>query len=417
MKHLQSGRQFVRQRPSARRGLLRASAASLSLSLILAGCLGMPQPRLASLPTPNDPPPIPQRKPAALIVRPALADAGSVLQRTIVTPRNNYAVQNAAYRRVPTARTAVTAVPLAPARKSKANSLAVPQHSARRPTKNESKTTPQLDYGTIYRARPGDTVYAVGRRFGVSARTIIEVNRLPRPYTLRIGQVLRIPNPHRHTVRRGDTVYGVARRYGVNVEQLARLNGIKAPYRIATGQDLILPGAKAITGQGVTRVAAYPRTQIATAQGSTSPVTRATGAILKPPPRVGGKFHWPVRGRTIAGYGPKKDGRHNDGINIAAPRGTPIRAAENGVVAYVGNELRGFGNLLLIKHAGGWVTAYAHTDQAFVRRGDLVTRGQIIAHIGSTGNVAKPQLHFEIRKGSRSVDPARFLSVQRASLQ
>ena len=122
-----------------------------------------------------------------------------------------------------------------------------------------------------------------------------------------------------------------------------------------------------------------------------------------------------MRGRTIAGYGPKKNGLHNDGINIAAPRGAPVQAAENGVVVYIGNELRGFGNLILIKHAGGWVTAYAHNADFLVRRGDTVKRGQVIARIGSSGNVATPQLHFEIRKGARSVDPTRFLGPQRAA--
>ena len=151
-----------------------------------------------------------------------------------------------------------------------------------------------------------------------------------------------------------------------------------------------------------------------------TPATRslATGAgaaIPAPPPRAGGKFLWPVRGRTIAGYGRKKDGLHNDGINIAAPRGAPVRAADNGVVAYLGNELRGFGNLILLKHAGGWVTAYAHNQDFLVKRGQTVTRGQPIARVGSSGNVATPQLHFEIRKGTRSVDPTRFLGPQRAA--
>jgi murein DD-endopeptidase MepM/ murein hydrolase activator NlpD len=144
-------------------------------------------------------------------------------------------------------------------------------------------------------------------------------------------------------------------------------------------------------------------------------VTRSLAAIPAPPPRAGGKFLWPVQGRTIAGYGRKKNGLHNDGINIAAPRGAPVQAAENGVVAYIGNELRGFGNLILIRHAGGWVTAYAHNAGFLVRRGDTVKRGQVIARIGSSGNVATPQLHFEIRKGARSVDPTRFLGPQRAA--
>ncbi len=106
---------------------------------------------------------------------------------------------------------------------------------------------------------------------------------------------------------------------------------------------------------------------------------------------------------------------HNDGINIEAAAGTQIRAAENGVVVYAGNELRGFGNLLLIKHADGWTTAYAHADTLLVRRGDRVNRGQAIATVGRTGNVDRPQLHFEIRKGPRPVDPRNELAPARSS--
>jgi len=267
-----------------------------------------------------------------------------------------------------------------------------------------------------YRVQAGDTVYGVARRFAVPLRALIDANRLVPPYALSVGQALRVPNPRRHVVARGDTVYGVARRYGVPAAQLVRLNAIKAPYTISPGQDLILPVP--------IRVAAAPRQQVA-AVGAARAVPRtaalkvpqppAPQAIPQPPARAGGKFLWPVRGRTIAGYGPKKNGLHNDGINIAAPRGAPVQAAENGVVAYIGNELRGFGNLILIKHAGGWVTAYAHNADFLVRRGDTVKRGQVIARIGSSGNVATPQLHFEIRKGARSVDPIRFLGPQRAA--
>ncbi len=108
-------------------------------------------------------------------------------------------------------------------------------------------------------------------------------------------------------------------------------------------------------------------------------------------------------------FGPKPGGLHNDGINIAAARNTPIRAAENGVVVYAGNELRGFGNLLLVRHADGWVTAYGHCEQLLVRRGAHVRRGQVIARVGSSGNVRTPQLHFEVRRGTRPVNPNEYL--------
>jgi murein DD-endopeptidase MepM/ murein hydrolase activator NlpD len=130
---------------------------------------------------------------------------------------------------------------------------------------------------------------------------------------------------------------------------------------------------------------------------------------VTPPPRAGTRFQWPLVGPVVAEFGSRQDGTRYDGINIAAPRGTPVRAAENGTVAYAGNELRGYGNLILISHAGGWVTAYAHTDRILVSRGDQVSVGQTIATVGSSGSVAESQLHFEIRQGSEAVDPREHL--------
>ncbi|WP_395826738.1 peptidoglycan DD-metalloendopeptidase family protein [Elstera sp.] len=139
-------------------------------------------------------------------------------------------------------------------------------------------------------------------------------------------------------------------------------------------------------------------------------------ALPTPPPRGGRSFQWPTTGRIIATFGPQDRGLHNDGINIAAAKGTPVRAAENGVVAYAGDEIRGFGNLLLIRHADGFMTAYAHNEVLLVNRGDTIRRGQVIARVGQTGNVSTPQLHFEIRKGTQAVDPEQYLGRPTASL-
>src|SRR5207244_4973649 len=123
-----------------------------------------------------------------------------------------------------------------------------------------------------------------------------------------------------------------------------------------------------------------------------------------------GAFLWPVRGHVLATYGSRSDGTHNDGINIAAPRGAAVQAADAGVVAYTGNELRGYGNLVLVKHASGWISAYAHSDSILVKRGDPVSRGQAIAKVGTTGGVSEPQLHFELRRGKQPVDPRWLLA-------
>ncbi|MBV8791265.1 MAG: M23 family metallopeptidase, partial [Pseudolabrys sp.] len=130
----------------------------------------------------------------------------------------------------------------------------------------------------------------------------------------------------------------------------------------------------------------------------------ATGALPS--------FRWPVKGRVITAFGAKTDGQQNDGINIAVPEGTPIKAAEDGVVAYAGNELKGYGNLVLVRHSNGYVSAYAHASELSVKRGDAIKRGQVIGRAGQTGNVTSPQLHFEIRKGSSPVDPTQFLGAQ-----
>ena len=134
-----------------------------------------------------------------------------------------------------------------------------------------------------------------------------------------------------------------------------------------------------------------------------------------PEPMSGNSFRWPVQGRIISVFGTKPDGGHNDGIDVAVPQGTSVKAAENGVVAYAGNELKGYGNLVLVRHANNWVSAYAHNEEILVKRGDKVRRGQIIAKAGNTGSVSQPQVHFELRKGSRPVDPTKYMSQTQAA--
>ena len=254
----------------------------------------------------------------------------------------------------------------------------------------------------------GDTVYALSRRHRVPVRAIIEANGLRPPYHLKAGQKVVLPRGRQHTVRRGDTLYGIAREYRVNPYALARANGLRPPYPIQAGQRLVLPGRAA----GVT-AARTPRTAAPVTNPRRPALSQKTSppppALSRPPPASGKGFIWPVKGRVVSGFGAKAGGLRNDGINIAAKRGTPVKAAENGVIAYAGNELRGFGNLLLIKHSGGWVSAYAHTGKMLVKRGDRVRKGQQIATVGSTGNVKNPQLHFELRRANRVLDPRKHL--------
>lgn len=170
-----------------------------------------------------------------------------------------------------------------------------------------------------------------------------------------------------------------------------------------------------------TRVAATPQPQVQQPQyaaAQPAPTARmVTPATEKPVEETNSAdanagaagFRWPARGRVIAGFGPKPTGQQNDGINLALPEGTPVKAADDGVVAYAGNELKGYGNLVLVRHSNGFVTAYAHASELMVKRGDTIKRGQVIAKSGQTGNVTSPQLHFEIRKGASPVDPMQHL--------
>ncbi len=257
----------------------------------------------------------------------------------------------------------------------------------------------------------GDSVYGLSRRHRVSMRAIIVANGLVPPYRLRIGQRIVLPRGREYVVRRGDTLSRVSARYGVGLYSLARANNLKSPYLILVGQRLYIPrGASVKTSKKLhVRKGKKKDRKIASRTILKSP--RVPPPTPRPPKIIGGGFIWPVKGKVVSGFGPKSKGLQNDGINISAPRGTPVRAVENGVVAYAGNELRGFGNLLLIKHSNGLVTAYAHNQKLLVRRGEKVKKGQTIASVGSTGTVSTPQLHFEIRRGKLPVNPSRYLKV------
>ena len=268
----------------------------------------------------------------------------------------------------------------------------------------------------------GDTVYGIARRHGVPIRAVIEANRLRPPYILRVGQQLLLEPRRYHTVKPGETVYAISRLYEVDMHSLTRLNKIGPPYTMAIGRRLLLPGPvvgtppprTTVTARSQPTATAPPAARRRPAPRETSAAAIARRTIPQPPPRASKLFAWPLRGKIISGFGPKPGGLFNDGINIGGPRGTPVRAAEHGVVAYAGNELRGFGNLLLVRHAGGWTTAYAHNEVLHVRRGDTVRRGQVIGSLGSTGHVTGPQLHFEIRRRSQAVDPLRYLGPRSA---
>ncbi|MDF1734237.1 MAG: M23 family metallopeptidase [Minwuia sp.] len=281
--------------------------------------------------------------------------------------------------------------------------------------------------GTVI-VRPGDTAYAIARRSGVPVRDLIQANRLQAPYTLAIGQQLRVPQLRLHRVRAGESLTTVSERYGVGRREIVQLNGLVSPFRLHPDQILKIPGGGSrAKPTRITRVAAggevvplpppRPPGRAARAGGTTrpaAPVTAQNAPAASAPASTAvatttSGLVWPVAGQVISRFGPKAGGLHNDGINIRAPRGTPVHAMTGGEVVYAGNELRGFGNLVLIRHSGGLTTAYAHLDRIAVQRGDRIRRGQAIATVGSTGGVDPAQLHFEIRKGRKAIDPVNKL--------
>lgn len=281
----------------------------------------------------------------------------------------------------------------------------------------------------------GETLYSIARQNGVPVAAIMQTNNISNPAAIRPGQRLVIPRyvydstapaPRRaaenvHVVRPGESLFGIARRSGVTVADLARANKIQPYAKLNIGERLTIPGGRKLAArQRATPTVAQPRT-VATEKVASLPAQHAriaksevheTESISHKAEPVGAipSFRWPVKGRIIAGFGRRPNGTQNDGINLAVPEGTPIKATDDGVVAYAGNELKGYGNLVLIRHSGGFVSAYANASKLLVKRGDSVKRGQVIARAGQTGNVSSPQLHFEIRKGSTPVDPRKYLN-------
>jgi murein DD-endopeptidase MepM/ murein hydrolase activator NlpD len=284
----------------------------------------------------------------------------------------------------------------------------------------------------VHTVLPGDTVYTIAENYRLPMREIITLNNIEAPYVLNTGYRMKLPPPNEHRVRDRDNIYSIARLYETSINRLVELNYLQSPYTIRRGQVLRLPtpSMKAQAQQAVFQPEPAERASVAPVERESVAPSRTTNNAIKPDtkPRVqqasvtrakipsqtpklsgSGKFMQPVNGNIISDFGPKAGGLHNDGINIKAVRGTAVRAAENGVVVYTGDDLDSYGNLILVRHDGGMMSAYAHLDKMLVKRGATITRGQSIGTVGSTGQVDSPQLHFEIRKGSKPLDPKGWL--------
>jgi murein DD-endopeptidase MepM/ murein hydrolase activator NlpD len=264
------------------------------------------------------------------------------------------------------------------------------------------------------KVRPGQTLSGIAHDHHIPMRSIAEANHLYPPYRIEAGSTLIIPQAGQPPTSPPSPLLAAV--------SPPKPEAATASAQIeATALDRLppAPAAKSPIAVAAPSGAATPATEPARPDPKPAAASPAPNAAASPEPPApaaaptvhsAGIFQWPVRGHVLAGYGSERDGTHNDGINIAAPRGAAVEAADVGVVAYTGNELRGYGNLVLVKHPNGWISAYAHCDLILVKRGDKVARGQVIARVGSTGNVAEPQLHFELRRGNKAVDPREFLA-------
>jgi murein DD-endopeptidase MepM/ murein hydrolase activator NlpD len=283
---------------------------------------------------------------------------------------------------------------------------------------------------TTVTLKRGETIRTLAERHGVTVAAILKENNFADASRVRAGTRVVIParmetahaSPAQgrvmHTVAPQETLSSISRNYHVPRSQIAYANKINEYASLRIGQKLVIPGAAVASNQPARR-AETPAQQKVAQLGNQPADNAATVKQIAPveaetekPTASSGapSFRWPVKGRVISNYGSKPNGQQNDGINISVPENTAVKASEDGTVAYAGNELKGYGNLVLVRHAGGFVTAYAHNSEILVHRGETVKRGQVIAKAGQTGGVASPQVHFEIRKGSNPVDPSQYLT-------
>ncbi len=301
---------------------------------------------------------------------------------------------------------------------------------------NEDKTFIEEPKKNFIIVKKGDTIYSIAKSTKVPLKDLILRNKLTAPFKISIGDKILIPNTAFHLVKKKDTIYSISKKYGVSLNSLVKLNKIEVPYTLLIGQKVLLPAsisnenekniAHVIKDKSKTKIiisnSKSQQKEISTIKvtkeekliSKNKEVTKEQKEIIdrlviKPDPLSSRKFKWPTKGTVIAEYNIKTSGLRNNGINISAVIGTPVFAANNGVIAYAGNELKGLGNLIIIKHDKNYMTIYAHNDEILVKKGDKVNKGSKIATVGKTGRVSTPQLHFEIRYKTKSINPRDLL--------
>lgn len=242
-----------------------------------------------------------------------------------------------------------------------------------------------------YIVKKGENLFLISEKFNISLKNLIETNNISSPYRIFPNQKLILPQNFTHTIKKGDTLYSISRRYNVDRSSLYRLNNLRINQKIYVGNSLIIPAENKKLKQKTKKKHKQVEKKKSVKQTKLS-------------------FLWPTKGEIILSFGRIKSGFHNDGINIKSQENNPVIASETGEIIYTGNEIPGYGNLILIKHKNNWVTAYSHLKKIIYKKGQVVRRGQKIGIVGTSGNVNEPQLHFEIRKGKKALNPSKFLS-------
>jgi len=267
--------------------------------------------------------------------------------------------------------------------------------------------------------KPGDSLYGLARQNNVKVADIERYNGITNARNVKPGTVLRLPAGPETAMAEAAVppapVTSGPGAPGAVTPGVVRLGEMPSPPATSSSQaPTLLNGSGPPVSPSPADVASQPQAAPERVARAETPGTATDAAASSMPAgsvASGPRLRWPASGKVISGFGSRPDGTHNDGINLAVPMGTDIHAAEDGVVAYAGDELKGYGNLVLIRHDNGWVTAYAHADELLVKRGDRIRRGQVIAKAGRTGEVDQPQVHFELRQSQKPVDPTPYMDT------
>lgn len=308
-------------------------------------------------------------------------------------------------------------------------------NNLRPPYRLEAGESLKLPAAQFYVVQPGDSIYEVSSKKGVDMSRLAEINKLEKPYGIEPGQRLRLPFRTHWASAGSDVSDRVAGPVGVGDVEVAELDEKTSILKKDFSGKYKPRKLRYVEQQPDGREVEIEKSSVVVVEDNPPPVissepevveTREVAALepkprvvkkaepKKPLPQMLGKaptnFSWPVKGKVIAAFGPRRGGLYNDGINIAAPIGTPVKAVADGVVIYADNGLEGYGKLVIVKHNGGWISSYAHNKEMVVKRGDKVKRGQTVSKVGESGRVDKPQLHFGLRKGREVVNPSDYLS-------